>query len=303
MPDKISEKSRPFSEWLELAHQGDPEAQVRVAIRYKFSGKTEAERSSWRDWALKSAAQDFLAAQAFLAQVAVVEKDYSDALPLLEKLAVKDHGWALAALATSHMQGRGVPIDQEKGYELYLRAAHIAPIYAAFQLAKCYSEGMGTVPDTLAANYWFQVAGDNGNDVAALCIGLCHWMGKDPGVQLSEAIFWYQNESTGSIRTLQDFLILKSSDHMTSDSLAESLKRFTNASNNENPTAQTILGIWLALGLAGAVDLTEASTWLDKAGMNGNQLALQITKNNWVASLAQEQDSLQPCLWFGMARR
>jgi len=224
MPDKFSEKSRPFSEWLELAHQGDPEAQVRVAMQYKFWGKTEAERSSWRVWALKSAAQDFLAGQVFLAQAAIVEKNFSEALPLLEKLVLKDHAWAMAALAKSHMQGRGVPIDQEKGYDLYVRAAHIAPIYAAFQLAKCYSEGMGTVPDTLAANHWFQVAGDNGDDVAALCIGLCHWMGRDPGVHLSESVAWYQKESAASIRTLQDFLDLKSCDHLKSDSLGRVFK-------------------------------------------------------------------------------
>lgn len=308
MNDSTDRQKPTQSEWLARAEDGDSEAQFRVAFNLQTGFKTEKNLGESMKWALRSAEKGYLAALIFLGQkfalgIGGVEKNYEEAFKWLSKAAEQDAPYALAQLGKFYRKGLGTEPDLSKAFECYSRAAEKSPSYGAFGLADCFADGIGVHPDEEQANKWYQLAADNGSDIAALCTGLCHWQGHDPSFSLAKSISWYRTSSKDEITTIPDFFALTDPlpDRFREGRL-EAFKRFENAGENENPTAQTILGLLFGFDLWGPSNAAKAKSWLDRASKNKNPMAQKIVKKFPDGCLEISWNELEACTWFGMNR-
>lgn len=309
MNDTIHQQKPTPAQWLARAEAGDPEAQFRVALNFQMGFRAEKNPEESLKWALRSAEQGFLAALIFLGQkfalgIGGADKNFEEAFKWLSKAAEQDAPYALALLGKFYRKGLGTEPNPSKAFEYYSRAAEKSPSYGAFGLADLYAQGIGVAQNEAQANKWYLVAADSGNDVAALCVGLCHWQGHEPVVALAKTIYWYQTFSKDEITTIPAFFAL--TDPLPDrfrDGRLEAIKKFKNASENENPTAQTILGMLSGLGILGPKNIESAKLWLERASKNLNPMAQQLLNRFPDGDFEISWDDRYSCHWFGMKRK
>ncbi len=93
-------------------------------------------------------------------------RDYASALRWLEPVAQEGQAQAQFILGFMHQNGRGVPVDAEKGAGLFRQSAEQGYAYAQFALASSYRFGIGVEQDLLDAHHWLLLAEHNGYDPA-----------------------------------------------------------------------------------------------------------------------------------------
>ena len=90
-----------------------------------------------------------------------VEQSFSAAADWYEKAVEKGNPFAAYALGGQHYRGQGVGKDYEKAFKLYTMAANDRKrpnIFAVYELAKMYRDGIGTEKDQEAAEQHFERA-------------------------------------------------------------------------------------------------------------------------------------------------
>ena len=86
------------------------------------------------------------------------EKDFEEALPLLQRAAEFGHSEAQYRLGTCYDYGYGTAVDAEKASYWYLQAAEQDNADAQADLGYNYREGIGVAVDYQKALYWIQKA-------------------------------------------------------------------------------------------------------------------------------------------------
>jgi TPR repeat protein len=92
--------------------------------------------------------------------------DYGSALRWLEPVAKSGESQAQYMLGFMHQNGRGVPVDEEKGVRLFMQSAEQGNRYAQYALAASYRFGLGVEQDLLSAHRWLLLSERNGYDPA-----------------------------------------------------------------------------------------------------------------------------------------
>jgi len=189
--------------WLELAQDGDAEAQFRLARLYVDGKGIDADASEAVKWYRLAAAQGHARAQAGLGFMLHsgrgVEPDIAEAIEWYRKAADRgrasaqfnlgkvhldgegvdadveealhwfrmaaDQGYpaALTSLAQLYEAGRGTESDPVRAFKLRKRAAKERHPEAEFQLARMFAEGIGTERDTKKALRYYQRAANQGH--------------------------------------------------------------------------------------------------------------------------------------------
>jgi hypothetical protein len=102
-----------------------------------------------------------------LADEAFIEKRYSDAAALYQKIKIGPNGIALGRLAWMHYNGNGVPQNYATAYKLYPKAAALGDPESQAVLGYFYGNGIGFEKDILQAYVWSSVSAAQGNQTGS----------------------------------------------------------------------------------------------------------------------------------------
>ena len=175
------------------AEAGYVPAQYELARLLHVQGSAESKAAA-RTWLEKAAAQNHAEASVDLALLIESdgrEQDTPRIVALLEAGSLAGSPRGDHALGLRLMNGQGVPIDQERAFELFRRAAARGNVPAMYATGFALSEGMGTGVDEAAAVEWFRRAADHGSADAMFAMGNSYANGWGVGKRMDLANRWY----------------------------------------------------------------------------------------------------------------
>ncbi|MFA4829922.1 MAG: tetratricopeptide repeat protein [Thermodesulfovibrionales bacterium] len=109
-----------FNQMLELAKQGDPDAQYKVGINYNQDERVARDYKEAAKWFRKAAEQEFAAAQSALGVLYAngngVKQDYKEAVKWYRAAAEQGDFSGMFFLGIAYYEGKGVPKDYIKAY-------------------------------------------------------------------------------------------------------------------------------------------------------------------------------------------
>lgn len=92
--------------------------------------------------------------------------DYQAALAAWQPLAEAGDNEARLALASLHLQGLGVPRDEDRAFALTRQAAREGHALAQLNLGEMHEQGRGTVRNLARAWAWYSLSAEQGRDWA-----------------------------------------------------------------------------------------------------------------------------------------
>ncbi len=142
-------------EWLEKAHAGDAQAQLRLSSAYEFGIGVPPNGDEAMRWMRASADQGYAEAQNSMGSVLQFKRQYSSALEWYVKASNQGHPRATNNLAYLYDMGLGVAQDRKLAFDLYSKSANLGWAEAMWNLAQMYGLGqIGDVNLTMACT-WF----------------------------------------------------------------------------------------------------------------------------------------------------
>ena len=120
-------------------------------------------------------------------------KNYSRALPFLEKAAAAGDALSSLRIADMYRNGWGVPVDQAEALLSYRTSSADGNLLAINRLGTCYENGRGCEVDSLSAFRAYQNAAFFGQMNAQYNLGECYRKGIGVGIDRFKARQWYTN--------------------------------------------------------------------------------------------------------------
>jgi len=251
-----------FEVYSQLAHDGDPEGQCRLALLYK-SGVQDYDKAAL--WYMRAAEQG--------------------------------HAEAQCKLGFLYRSGRGIPQSYLEGARWYQKAAAQGYVEAQYNLALCLRLGEGIQKDIKAAISWYTRAAKAGDKSAAYQLGTLYLVGKEVPQDAAKAILWLENaslEAAPNPITVGEMFDSSGGSHNVGILALYSLgqiydqgkivkldpvrafRYFLKAAELGNPEAQCNVGVKLYQGVGTTRNVEEAVKWLGDSALQGN---VQASKN------------------------
>lgn len=92
--------------------------------------------------------------------------DYAAEIAIIRPLAEKGYPFAQFNLGVLYDEGKGMPEDNAKAMEWYLKAAEQGFSQAQVNLGIMYEQGEGTPADPVQAYFWYALAESQGDSLA-----------------------------------------------------------------------------------------------------------------------------------------
>ena len=185
------EKAAPLVERAAAAQ--DPDAMYLLARWWEkgFGREKDAERAHtlYED----AAEAGSLPATVLTADRLFAAKEYTRALPLLEKASGEGDALSSLHLADIYRNGWGVPKDQAEALLYYKTAAGDGNLLSYNRLGTCYENGRGCEPDSLSAFRAYETAAMFGQTNAQFNLGECYRKGIGVSIDRFKARSWYTN--------------------------------------------------------------------------------------------------------------
>lgn len=121
----------------------------------------------------------------------------------LEKAAAVGDEQAYFNLGIAYAEGKAVPRDVAKAFELYRKGAEGGSIVTAYNLGQFYRKGQGTAQDYAAAAKWYEFAAMRGDFRASNELGLLYVEGKGVTQDPIEGFAWIYPATHQSIMSEQ----------------------------------------------------------------------------------------------------
>ncbi|KAG0229820.1 hypothetical protein BGW42_001346 [Actinomortierella wolfii] len=290
-----------FRELLGRAEQGNTEAQVEVASKFK-EGVAGVVKSDYLAsvWYRRAAEQGHIDAQYQLGEYLHLGKGvvrcYTEAASWYLKAASQGHAEAQIALGWAYQYGLGVDKDEIESDYWYYRAAlqghakaqdilagqdrhYVASISRCrlaadsgneqeqFNLGLMYKDGLGIKLDRVKAAQWLRRAADQGHSEAQFRLGMLFMEGGG-GVEQSDA---------------------------------KALACFRESALQEQPEAQYHLATMYQTGLGTKRNVERAVFWYEKAANNGALLAQLRLAGMYYDGRGVEQNHKKAVYWYGKA--
>jgi len=129
----------------------------------------------------------------YVKRSAYVAKSYFvRSLAILEKDAEQNDPEALCDLAFMFNVGDGLPIDKEKAFHYYQRAAETGYYRGLYNLGFMFSNGQGVKQDKAKAAHYYQLPASQGHTWAQNNLGLLYDQGEGVQKDKKMAVYWYR---------------------------------------------------------------------------------------------------------------
>ena len=144
--------------------------------------------------------KDYKQARRYLYGNKRVKPDFKKAMDLLLLEAEKGNGFAMHDLAKMYLDGLGMPKDESRAEEYFVKALRTfldrmpsekKPAYMQYRIGKMYQQGYGTEQDYAEAASWFQKSVDLGNQYAAYSLASLYYYGNGVEQDYQRAIELY----------------------------------------------------------------------------------------------------------------
>ena len=220
------------SRWAKAAEAGDADARYHVGLMYELGAGVEHNPKQAQAWYLKAAGGGHAKAQC-----------------------------ALGRLNQEH--------HPEQALAWYRQAAEQGEAEAQLALSQMLRDGVGTIPDALAALRWQLQAAERAD--AAAMLALSETLGL-AGEDAARACLQRAAELGEPQAQLQLGKAFLNAEAQTRDP-GQALRWFRKAADQGLASAQAELGFMHAAGIGTPRDLAEAAQWLEKAALQGDAKA------------------------------
>lgn len=168
------------------AELGDVYSQCLLSLYYERGFGVEQNNEESFKWLLRAAeAGDDIAAEGVAKNYrdgVGVEQDFEKMIQWFEIAAARGRNNSLVYLGTLYQQGMyGLPIDKQKAFDMFQRAAMQGDAWGEFELGECYRFGRGTTQDKELARYWIAKSAEQGWQSAIIA-----WNEIDTGIDENE---------------------------------------------------------------------------------------------------------------------
>lgn len=261
--------------YREAANFGHAVAQFQLGRHYQLGKGVPQDMMQSIAYYQKASKQGYHEAKLYLGLFYYEQREYTMAYGEFSLAAEQDNWLAVTFQGLCLERGYGMPMDCFKAVKLYTRAADHGCVLAYYRLGKCYIRGRGVekkdqthgmslvlysassayspsaeaqcylgrlyrdgvaVAKDLNISYaWFKKAADNGKRAAIFELGECYAKGRGKLPDAEQAFTYYKQ-----------------------------------AAEREKSSAQCAVGVYLAA----KGDLKKAMGWFEKAGRQGNLVAL-----------------------------
>jgi TPR repeat protein len=181
---------------LDLAKQGDPEAQVQLGMIYRDGEGVTKNYQEAVKWFAKAAEQGHARGQAALGGMYYdgqgVSQDYEQAALWFRKAADQGHPMAQNNLGWMYENGQGVAQKHEEAVKWYLKAVEQDLDLAQANLGALYYSGYGVSQDYKEAFKLFRRAAEQNCGIAQLNLGDMYWWGQGVSQNADEAMKYYR---------------------------------------------------------------------------------------------------------------
>lgn len=208
-----------------------------------------------------------------------IDRDYGEALRLLEAAAEQHLVAAYANLGYVYAEGLGVARDYGKARDWFEMAAAGRDPYALGWLGELYMKGLGVDRDEAAGLAWYRAAAATGDELALARLGDLYRAGEFVERNQDLAWLWYRAamargnaELAATFRSLGGWIEARAEAMLGAAILAYERNRFAEAFERLQPLAlagdaraQLYLGEIYRDGHGAVRDLVEAAMWLSLA--------------------------------------
>ncbi|PKY55961.1 kinase-like protein [Rhizophagus irregularis] len=177
--------------------------------------------------------------------------------------------------------GIGIEENDDKAFELFLKAAENNYSIAQVYLAKCYNDGYGTEENESLAFSWFQKAAENKNIVGQFYLGYCYEFNIGTKNNDNKFVEWYQKAANNGNTTAKLYLancyrLGKGIEKNES----KAFEYYKILAEKKIIDAQNQLGNCFYYGIGTEINRDQAFNWYEKAATNGNIIAKCILEQN-----------------------
>ena len=230
---------------IQLAENGDVEAQYRLALSY-YRGEG-------------------------------VERDPKEAFEWFEKAAKQGDDNAQFYLAKCYDDGEGVEEDKGEAFRWYKKSGERGNISAQNNLACCYDKGDGVEKDKEKAFKWFKKAAEQGDAVAQNNLACCYDNGD--GVEKNEerAFEWYKRSAEQGYADAQyNLACFYDNGKGVKENKEKAFEWYKKSAEQENADAQYNVALCYDNGIGIKEDKQEAFEWYKKSAEHNNEDAIKV---------------------------
>jgi TPR repeat protein len=304
----VSLSQKPVQEVLDLAAQGDAEAQYLTGWRYQFGDDgLPGDYEKAADWYRRAAEQDHPKAQNQLGllynQGLGVEKDYRMALHWYRKAADQGHKTSMANVGNAYYEGNGVAQDYKEAAQWYRRAAELGFVPAQRLLGEMHFEGKGVPQDNAEGLKWLRAAAENGDKTAQYNLSMRYRKGDSVEKDFTQSGYWYRKVADQGDTEAQAFLGKSSliCDENPDNPTREEYCLF--AAGAGDPNAQFTIGTYYDSGHYTGEDYKKATEWFRKPAEQGHILSQSMLGRAYDTGRGVEENDVEAYAWLSLTAR
>lgn len=324
--DSGPEESGPLAWFLKGAERGHAVAQHSLGRLYRHGWGAPADESKCLMWFRLAARQGYAEAQADLGKMYEtgdsVPQDYGEALKWYRRAAKRGHARAIRLLGRLYERGTGVPVDKVAAARRYSVAADRGDRSAATHLHRLTSEGWKAPENAVEWLEWCRRSAEAGHAEAQASLGgayVSDFRGIITPQHHAKTMAWYRKSAEQGcvpgqcgLARMYEFGYKAALDQgkteaedcastrPSAEDLAEAVKWYREAAEQEDADAQQKLGSMYRNGEGVAVDGTEAIKWYRRAAIQGNRSAQLAMGAAYERGRGVPRDDARAYAWFSL---
>jgi TPR repeat protein len=206
----------------------------------------------------------------------LAKKYFDKSLSILESDAQDNDAEALCDLAFMYNVGDGLPVDREKAFNYYQRAADTGYYRGLYNLGFMYSNGQGVKQDKAKAANYYGIAAQQGHTWAQNNLGLLYDQGEGVQKDKEMAVYWYSRAAEQKhASALNNLGLMYEKGEGVKKDLKTAFQYYQVAMESGNLGAQyNIARFWEKGGDATKQDLLLAVRYFFEAALKGQKEAI-----------------------------
>jgi TPR repeat protein len=210
---------------------------------------------------------------------------------LIKNQSILRYVWFLGLLYYYNIE---ISKDDNKAFELFLKAAVDNYSIAQVYLAKCYNDGYGTKQNKNLAFNWYQKAAENESIIGQFYLGYCYEFSIGIEKNETKSIEWYQKATNNGNATAKLYLAncYRLGKGVEKDEI-KAFKYYKSLAEKGITDATHQLGNCFYNGIGTKIDKEQAFYWHKEAAYNGNIISNNIFEqyyNKKINNIKKDRD-------------